>query len=612
MTVWSYLGRYKRPIAVGVAALLATNVLFLGIPYFMGQAVQALRDGRVAEVPALAAWMTLAAVATAITRIVSRVYIFNAARAGEYDLRSDLFRHMLSLDGGYYRKNSTGDVMSRLTNDVQTVRAMWGAGVLNLINTAFAFATVLFMMVRIDWQLTLWAIAPYPLIYVVGQAFGKRIYKTSQGVQAELGVLSGKIQEDLGGIQLIKTYGLEEVRRATFVASSLRLLDRNMALTRVRGQLVPLLGSLSASGAIILLWVGGRAVLSGRIELGQLIELGGYVARLVWPTLALGWMLSLLQRGRASWGRLAALFATKPEIIDGTGEPLAPSKQPMAVSVRELTVAVDGRTLLSGLSLELVPGTITAVVGRTGAGKSTLVDALTRLIDVPTGAIWCDGRDFTTIPMASLRQQIGYAPQEAFLFSTTIADNIAMGYGGGRAIPKARAAELERVTGVAAASDAASEPRVLAAARAAGLERDLAAMPEGLETVVGERGITLSGGQRQRVALARAIVGDPRLLILDDSLSSVDAETEQVILHNLRQVMTGRTVVLISHRVAAVKDADQIVVIDDGKLVERGRHAELLAAGGLYAELYRTQHEPVLTDPVDLAPARAVMTGGAS
>lgn len=609
MTVWSYLGRYRRPIVLGIAALLATNVLFLGVPYYMGHAVQSLRDGRLSELPRLAIMMMVFALATAITRIYSRIWIFNAARSGEYDLRSDLFRHMLGLDAGYYRKNSTGDVMSRLTNDVQTVRAMWGAGVLNLVNTAFAFASVMFMMVRIDPILTLWAIVPYPTIYIVGQAFGRRIYKASQGVQAELGQLSSKIQEDLGGIQLIKTYGLEEVRRNTFIESSLRLLDRNMALTRVRGQLVPVLGALSASGAIIILWVGGHAVLDKRIELGQMVELSGYVARLVWPTLALGWMLSLLQRGRASWSRLTALFATKSQIVDGTGPELPSSDKPMAVEIKDLTVEVDGRTLLSHIDLTLAPGTVTAVVGRTGAGKSTLVDALTRLIDVPANSIFCDGRDFTTVPMASLRQQIGYAPQEAFLFSTLIADNIAMGYGGGRAVPKARAAELEQVLAAQAqaqaqgkaaaaklpakADDVAHEPRVLAAAKAAGLDRDLVAMPEGLETVVGERGITLSGGQRQRVALARAIVGAPRLLILDDSLSSVDAETEQIILKNLRAVMSGRTVVLISHRVAAVKDADQIAVIDAGKIVERGTHQSLLAAGGLYAELYRTQHQPM-------------------
>lgn len=630
MTVWSYLGRYRRPIWLGIAALLATNVLFLGVPYYMGSAVQSLRDGRVSELPRLAIMMMVFAVLTAVTRIYSRIWIFNAARAGEYDLRSDLFRHMLGLDAGYYRKNSTGDVMSRLTNDVQTVRAMWGAGVLNLVNTAFAFASVMFMMVRIDPILTLWAIIPYPTIYIVGQAFGRRIYKASQGVQAELGQLSSKIQEDLGGIQLIKTYGLEEVRRKTFIESSLRLLDRNMALTRVRGQLVPLLGALSASGAIIILWVGGHAVLDKRIELGQMVELSGYVARLVWPTLALGWMLSLLQRGRASWGRLTALFATKSQIVDGTGPELPATDKPMAVEIKDLTVEVDGRTLLSHIDLTLAPGTVTAVVGRTGAGKSTLVDALTRLIDVPTGSIFCDGRDFTTIPMASLRQQIGYAPQEAFLFSTLIADNIAMGYGGGRAVPRARAAELEQVMAAQAqaqgkaaakatgrAEDVAHEPRVLAAAKAAGLDRDLAAMPEGLETVVGERGITLSGGQRQRVALARAIVGSPRLLILDDSLSSVDAETEQIILKNLRAVMSGRTVVLISHRVAAVKDADQIAVIDAGKIVERGTHQSLLAAGGLYSELYRTQHQPMAQALVEAeaeaaAEARAAATATAT
>jgi ATP-binding cassette subfamily B protein len=315
----------------------------------------------------------------------------------------------------------------------------------------------------------------------------------------------------------------------------------------------------------------------------------------VWPTLALGWMLSLLQRGAASWKRVEELLAIEPRIADGDGPPLADPRG--EVEIRSLTVEIEGRRILDGVDLHLRPGTFTAVVGRTGSGKSTLVDAMTRMLDVPRGTVFVDGRDITTLPLSSLRGAIGYAPQEAFLFSTTIADNVAMGYGKGSALPAARADELARAGLMHAKDDSPIhgtevDARVREAAESAGLGRDLAAMPDGYGTVVGERGITLSGGQRQRVALARALASAPRVLILDDSLSSVDAETEHVILERLREVLKGRTAVLISHRVAAVKGADQIAVLDEGKIVERGRHAELLARGGLYAELYASQIDP--------------------
>ena len=557
--------------------LLLTNVLFLGVPVTTGLTVEALKDGRHGDVPELVALMVLFAFGTAITRILSRVWIFNAARAAEYDLRSDLFRHLLGLDLPWYRAHPTGDVMSRLTNDVQTVRAMWGAGILNVINTLFAFVTVLVMMIRLDPWLTLWACLPYPTIAVLGRAFGKRVYRTSQAVQAQLGSLSNEIQEDLTSIQAIKSYGLEQVRKERFRVSSQKLLEKNMALTRVRGQLVPAFGALGALSSIVVLYVGGRMVMRGEIELGQLVEMSGYLARLVWPTLALGWMLSLLQRGRASWGRLEALFAEKPTVVDGDGGRLEPSDLKGGLEVRDLKVAMGGRTILDGVSFSVPAGTTTAIVGRTGSGKSTLVEAICRLIDIPPGSVFLDGRDVTSLTLGDLRSAIGYAPQEAFLFSTTIADNVAFGYGAGSSIPKF--------------TDGAPDPRITAAAETAGLNRDLASMPDHYATVVGERGITLSGGQRQRVALARAIASDPRLLILDDSLSSVDAETERVILDRLQKVLAGRTAILISHRVAAVKNAHQIVVIDEGKVVESGTHMQLLGRGGLYAELYRTQLE---------------------
>ncbi|HEX2691909.1 MAG TPA: ABC transporter ATP-binding protein, partial [Kofleriaceae bacterium] len=514
---------------------------------------------------------------------------FNAARAAEYDLRSELFGHLMTLSPGYYRDHSTGDVMSRLTNDVQTVRAMWGAGAVHLANAVTSFAAVLTMMVALDPVVAVISIMPYPLIFLTGQALSKRVYRTTREVQAELGSLSARIQEDLGAIQVIKTYGLENVRRRGFLAGSQRLLDKNMAAAKVRVQLGPILNTLAPLGVAILILIGGRAVIHKDINVGYYTEFATLLARLVWPTLTLGFMLALIQRGRASWSRLVQLRETLPDIFDSSEPPLSASAQPAHVEVKDLSIRIGERAILDHVSFELAPGSVTAIVGRTGSGKSTLVEALCRLIAVPPNAIFLDGRDVTTVPLASLRRQIGYAPQEAFLFSTTIADNIAMGYGGGTAIPAARARELERAGAIAAAVDLSDEPRVTQAATAAGLTRDLAVMPEQLATIVGERGITLSGGQRQRVALARALAAMPRLLVLDDSLSSVDAETEQLILGYLRAVMHGRTAVLISHRVAAIKDADQILVLDQGQIVERGTHDELLAATGLYSELYRTQ-----------------------
>jgi ATP-binding cassette subfamily B protein len=568
---------------------MASNLCQLGITYYLSRAADALSHRKLEMVPHATLMLVVFAIATALTRIGSRVWIFNAARAAEYDLRSDLFAHLLTLSPSYFRDHSTGDVMSRLTNDVQTVRAMWGAGLVHLANATTAFASFLTYMLLIDWKVALLAIIPYPLIFLVGQALSRRIYVSQRDVQAELGALSGRIQEDLGAIHVIKTYGLEDVRRRGFLEASRRLLDKNMVAAKVRIQLGPILNTLAPLAIALLILFGGSAVVGGSMDIGDFIGFSHLLAQLVWPTLTLGFMLALVQRGRASWSRLVELERTKTDLAEGTGAPLEASAAPAHVSVKGLTIEIGAHKLLDNIDLELPPGTVTAIVGRTGAGKTTLVEAMCRLLGVPAGTVYIDGRDITTVPLASLRAQIGYAPQEAFLFSTTIADNIAMGFGKGTAIPAARARELEAVGALAAAVDLSGDPRVVEAAKAAGLEHDLAAMPDGLATIVGERGITLSGGQRQRVALARALAAQPRLLVLDDSLSSVDAETEKLILGHLRSVLHGRTAVLISHRVAAIKDADQILVLDQGKLAERGTHADLIARGGVYAELYRTQ-----------------------
>ena len=562
----------------GALSLVATSALALAVPWLLGLTVEALRgDDPAGEIPILALAMVGFALAQAVARIASRILLFNAARMAEYDLRSDLFGHLLQQAPSFYRSYTVGDVMSRLTADVQTVRAMWGPGVLNIVNTSFLFTAAVILMISIDWQLALWALVPYPLMVLLGRAFAGRLFRESRAVQEYLGTVSSSVQEDLSGIGVIKTHTVEPQRERRFRGMADVLLDRNMKLTLVRGTLLPVLGGLGALSTVVVLYIGGTAVIDGRITLGQLIQFNAYLALLVWPTLALGWMLSLFQRGMAAWARLAQLLDAVPAIRDGPGDDIPTADIRGDIDIRDLTIEIEGRKVLDQASLTLRAGTITAIVGRTGAGKTMLVQALPRMLEVPAGTIFLDGVDITTLPLATLRRAIGYAPQEAFLFSTSIAENIGHG--------------MEH-----AGDDGDDMLRISRAANAAGLSRDVAALPAGLETMVGERGITLSGGQRQRVALARAIASDPRVLILDDSLSSVDTQTEREILAQLDEVMHGRTSVLISHRVAAIKRADQIAVIDEGRVVELGTHDDLLSRGGVYAELYRTQLEDELVD----------------
>lgn len=563
-------------LVFGGAMLIVTNAFALAVPWLLGRVIDALEGTDPAgDITVLALVMIGAALGQAFSRIASRIALFNAARKAEYDLRSELFSHLLTLDGEYFRRHPTGDVMSRLTNDVQTVRALWGPGILNLVNTTFLFVAAAVLMVGIDLELTLWAILPYPSVVILGRVFGRRLYHRSRRVQDQLGELSSSLQEDLTGIGVIKAYTAERQRRGRFRKLSEHLLSANMQLTKVRGQLIPVLGSLASVGTVIVLWVGGKKVINGDIDLGQMVQFSAYLGLLVWPTMALGWMLSLVQRGLASWHRIKDVLAAEPTIVSGPGPDLDLSTARGDLEVRDLTITIDDRTILDGVNLRCPPGTMTALVGRTGSGKSTLVESICRLINIPDNTVFVDGRDVNELPLPTLRRAVGYAPQEAFLFSTTIAENIEVGF------PENEQGEGQK--------NGRAKSRLEWAAAAAGLGRDLSALPDAADTVVGERGITLSGGQRQRVALARAISTEPLILILDDSLSSVDAETERDILARLTEVMRGRTSILISHRVAAVRRADQIAVMDEGRIAEIGTHDELIARGGVYEELYRTQ-----------------------
>jgi ATP-binding cassette subfamily B multidrug efflux pump len=559
----------------GCGCLLATNAFALAIPWLLKGAIDSLRrEGAAARGAVVRDALLIAACAIlqAAIRTTSRVLIFNAGRNIEYTLRRDAFHHLAGLDPGFYRRNATGDVMSRLTNDLGAVRMLFGPGLLNLFNTTLVYASTLTVLLRLSPRLTLIALLPYPLLLLGARLSSRLMYRASRELQDQLGKMSASIQEDLAGIAVIKHYGLEELRHGRFRALNDEYLRRALRLVRARGVLGPLFAMLAGAGTLIVLWAGGREVIGGRLTIGGLVAFNAYVVQLSWPTIALGWIIGIWQRGIAGWARVRELFATAPAIADGPGVTDVGGDLPPSIDVRDLTLAIDGRRLLDGVTVSIAAGETLAIVGPTGAGKTTLVDALLRLQVVEPGAVTIGGHDVTTLPLARLRSLVGYAPQDAFLFSATVAENIAFG-----------------IRDAAALDAATVRARVVRAALAAGLAPDVAILPEGYDTLVGERGLTLSGGQRQRVALARALASEPRILLLDDSLSSVDAQTEREILTRLEPILRERTSVVVSHRVAAVKGADQILVLDAGRVAERGTHAQLLASGGLYASLYREQ-----------------------
>jgi ATP-binding cassette subfamily B multidrug efflux pump len=569
-----------RGTLLGCLCLAATNALGLAIPWLLKGAIDSLGHARgtslaqqASHVVARTALLIVGcALLQALIRTWSRVLIFNTGRNVEYQLRHDLFEHLARLDAGFYRRHPTGDLMSRLTNDLGAVRMLFGPGLLNVVNTLLVYASTVWLLLHLSPRLTLFALIPYPVLILGGRAFTRAMYRASRDLQDQIGHMSTAVQEDLAGIAVVKQYALEPRRHAAFAHQSQRYLDRSLRLVRARGTLTPLFALIGGVGTLIVLWIGGREVIQGRLSVGGLVAFNAYLVYLSWPTIALGWILSMWQRGVAGWVRVRELLETAPSISDADADahPDVPSASPLepSIEVRSLSLVRDGRTILDQVSFSLAAGETLAIVGPTGSGKTTLVDSIPRLTEVPPATIFVGGHDVTTLPLRTLRALVGYAPQEAFLFSATIAENIGFGARDAGAIDRAG---IER------------------AAQAAGLTRDIAVFPDGYDTVVGERGITLSGGQRQRVALARALFADPRILILDDSLSSVDAETERDILARLRPILAGRTSILVSHRVAAVKDANQILVVEAGRIAERGTHALLLATGGVYAALYHEQ-----------------------
>ena len=570
--LFGYLRRYKARYAAGGLCLLCTASLAMAVPYLLKRAVDAIEQGQpFGVVIRLAVVIIVVAIVQAVTRTLSRALIFNVGRDVEYELRTDLFAHLQRLPVSYYQAQQTGDLMSRLINDVTAIRMLLGVGILNLVNTPVYYAYGVAIMLSLDPRLTVVALLPFPLLLLAVKRISRRLMEQTLRVQEGLASLSSAVQENISGMHVVKAYGAESVAVRRFGRLNDEFSRQSVELARVRGRLMPLMKIASGVGTLMVLWYGGGQVISGRIGLGDLVAFMGYLNILAWPTMALGWMLSIVQRGRAALQRLEHIFAIEPAIADAADAAPLPAVRGR-VEFRNVSFVYPGRDnghpVIDDISFVIEPGQKLALVGRTGAGKTSLVHLLPRLFDTSKGAVLLDGRDVRTLPLAQLRAAIGFVPQDPFLFSTSIRDNIAFA-----------------VDGPEAAVDAV----VRRAAAVAGVAADLDGFAHGYDTIVGERGITLSGGQKQRLTLARAVATGPRVLVLDDALSSVDTRTERAILRELREVMAGRTSIVIAHRLSTIMDADRIAVLDEGRIVELGDHAALLAHNGLYADLYRQQ-----------------------
>ncbi len=568
--LWPYFSRYRWKLFSGLLAIAGTVALGLAGPLLLGSAVDALRTeisrSTLLGYAGLILGVTLL---QGVFGFTQRMILVGMSRDIEFDLRNDYFASLERQPPAFFQDHPTGDLMARATNDLQAVRMVCGPAIMYAANTVLGGTGAVIFMLRIHPGLATIALLAMPVVALTTKLFGERIHVLFERIQEQFADFTSRAQENLAGVRVVRAYAREEHQQAEFRRLNQAYVDGNRSLIGWSVSFHPLLQTIIGLAAAAVLWYGGALVLRGRISIGQFVTFNFFLAKLVWPMIAIGWVINLAQRAAASLTRIRAVLETAPAIRDEP--PLADLPGPRGlrgeVAMHGLTFAYrpDLPPVLRGVDLRVPAGQTVALVGRTGAGKSTLLSLIPRLFDPPPGTLTVDGIDVRRLPLAGLRAAIGMVPQETFLFSTTLRDNIALG---------APEASLEAVA---------------EAARLAGLEPDLAVFPKGLDTVVGERGLTLSGGQKQRVALARALLRQPRILLLDDCLSAVDTQTEEMILRNLRRVFVGRTVFLVSHRVSTVKDADLIVVLDGGEVLERGTHAQLLAAGGLYADLHARQ-----------------------
>jgi len=563
-----YLWKYRWQYLFSAFTVLANNAIWVQFPLVIGYAIDDLNKGITQRITRYALLLLAITCGKGIFQFLMRWKMIGISREIEYDLRNDLFAHLESLPYSYYQRNRTGDIMARATNDLSAVRNLLGPAIMYSANTIGLMGFALYQMWHISPRLTLFAFLPLPLASILVQNIGRRIHDRFERIQAMFSDISARAQENFSGARVIRAYAQEEAEIRGFETANLEYISRSLRLVRLMGMLWPTLEAMLALGIVLVLWLGGREVLLGHITVGKFVNFNVLMQLLTFPIIALGWVINIFQRGTASLVRINEILVEKPAIQDA--DDVKPKSEIRGeIEFRDLNFSYNGNQVLRKVNLHVEEGTSLAIVGPTGSGKTTLVNLIPRIYDAEPGMVLIDGEPVGEFPLKQLRQNIGFVPQETFLFSDTIAENIA--FGAGEMDPLAKQLAIEQ------------------AAEASNIAEDVAGFSRGYETVVGERGITLSGGQKQRTAIARAIIRAPRILILDDALSSVDTHTEEKILEQLREIMHGRTTIFISHRVSTVRNADKIAVLHDGSIVEYGTHDELIARNGYYTDLYNKQ-----------------------
>lgn len=562
-----YFLPYKVELAVGIACIAASVVSSLYVPVIVGHALDVnwvkITWGRV----------TISALKVLGATLISGAFLFlqrriliGMSRKVEYDLRADFYAHLVDQPQSFFQEHRIGDLMARATNDLAAVRQLAGPMIMYSLQTVLVVVIVLPLMFRINWKLTLLLFATMPLVSLTVKFFGQQVHVRFEKIQDFFAQITARAQENFTGVRVVRAYAQEGAEIKAFNDLNREYAEKNLALVRIDALMRPLMQFLIGMGFVLIIWAGVPAAIRGEITVGEFTVFNMYLFRLIWPLIALGYVVNLYQRGTASLKRMNTIFAVKPAITDSASVKEQPPIQG-EIEFRDLTFRYhqNDEPVLRDINLKIYSGRTVALVGRTGSGKSTLINLISRVVEAPPDTVFVDGISVRDYPLAQLRSSIGYVPQETFLFSDTLAENIAFGV------------------------ESSVQPRIAEAADVAGLTEDIAEFPDAFETLVGERGLTLSGGQKQRTAIARAILREPKILILDDALSSVDTYTEEKILGKLRGVMRGRTSLIVSHRISTVRDADLICVLDEGRIVEQGTHDELLALGREYSALYERQ-----------------------
>lgn len=573
LRLWPYLLKYKKTLLAGLIAVAISNVFSVFQPILQGRAIDTLKHGiETGSIDTLGllgyAGLILAfSICAGFFMFLTRQTIIVTSWKIQYDLRNDFLRHIQRLDLHYFQNTPTGDLMAHATNDISAVRNVVGPGIMYPLDTSMTLAMVLIVIFSLDWKLTLIALIPLPLVSFAMYRLGKSVHQRFEERQAQYSALTTRAQENLSGIRVVKAYVREAYETDLFHTMSWTYLKKNMQLAKVQSLMWPLMFLLISLSLLLTLYFGGLRVIKGEFSIGTLWAFLGYLTQLIWPMIAFGWVTNMLQQGAASMTRLAKIFDTEPAIKDSPSTDTTIHTIEGSIEFRNVSFrhSPDTEPTLKNINLTISKGTTLAIIGTTGSGKTTLVNMIPRLYDVTEGEVIIDGKNVTTIPLDVLRSHIGYVQQETFLFSESIADNIAYG------IDRREQTTIEEVAGIAQ------------------LKKEISDFPHAYETTIGERGITLSGGQKQRVSIARALMRDPAILILDDALSAVDTYTEEGILRGLKNVMENRTSILISHRISTVKNADLIIVMDNGEIIERGTHGELVELGGAYADLHYKQ-----------------------